>query len=101
MQQAIAKGKRVLETHDARNILNAYGLDTIDTWFARDAAEAVAIADKAGYPVALKVQSPDILHKSDVHGVMLNLTSATEVNQAAAAIVERVHASNLQPRWKE
>ncbi|WP_335901087.1 bifunctional acetate--CoA ligase family protein/GNAT family N-acetyltransferase [Shewanella algae] len=94
LQQAIAKGKRVLETHDARNILNAYGLDTIDTWFARDATEAVAIAEKAGYPVALKVQSPDILHKSDVHGVMLNLTSASEVNQAAAAIVERVHASN-------
>ncbi|KFZ38461.1 protein acetyltransferase [Shewanella mangrovi] len=98
LQQALADGKRVLETHDAREILKAYGLKTIDTWFAKDADEAINIAEQHGYPVALKIQSPDILHKSDVHGVTLNLTNAEEVRQAADAITSRVKAANPSAR---
>src|SRR5690606_7953808 len=94
LQAAQAKGKSVLETHEASPILRAYGLNTIDTWFVKDADEAVAIANEAGYPLALKVQSPNILHKSDVHGVMLNLTSAEDIRNAANAITQRVHQAN-------
>lgn len=94
LQAAQAKGKSVLETHEASPILRAYGLNTIDTWFVKDADEAVAIANEAGYPLALKVQSPNILHKSDVHGVMLNLTSAEDIRHAANAITKRVHQAN-------
>ena len=94
LQAAQAKGIAVLETHEARPILSAYGLNTIDTWFAKDEDEAVRLAKAAGYPVALKVQSPDILHKSDVHGVMLNLASDEEVRHAAKAIINRVHGAN-------
>ncbi|MFQ6372351.1 GNAT family N-acetyltransferase [Shewanella sp. YIC-542] len=98
LQQALEKGQKLLETHDARAIFNAYGLKTIDTWFANTADEAVSIAEKAGYPVALKIQSPDILHKSDVHGVMLNLANAEEVRHAAAAISSRVRSANPAAR---
>lgn len=91
---ALAKGKSVLETHEASPILSAYGLNTIDTWFAKDDDEAVAIASRIGYPVALKIQSPDILHKSDVHGVMLNLSSEEDIRHAASAMMQRVHQSN-------
>ncbi len=94
LQQAIEQGKSVLETHEASPILAAYGLKTIETWFAEDAQSAISIADKVGYPVALKVQSPDILHKSDVHGVMLNLNDNNEVAHAAAAITDRVKQAN-------
>ncbi|MGL4834300.1 MAG: acetate--CoA ligase family protein, partial [Shewanella sp.] len=94
LQAAQARGKAVLETHEASPILRAYGLNTIDTWFVKDATQAVAIAEKVGYPLALKVQSPDILHKSDVHGVMLNLTCADDIRHAAKAITQRVHQAN-------
>ncbi|WP_417762547.1 bifunctional acetate--CoA ligase family protein/GNAT family N-acetyltransferase [Shewanella sp.] len=98
LQQALNCHRQVLETHDARDILSAYGLNTIDTWLVADADAAIAIADEHGYPVALKIQSPDILHKSDVHGVMLNLTNADEVRQAAEAITSRVRAANPDAR---
>ncbi|MEZ9821847.1 bifunctional acetate--CoA ligase family protein/GNAT family N-acetyltransferase [Shewanella sp. 10N.286.45.A1] len=94
LQLALSKGKTILETHESSSILGAYGLKTIDTWFANTAEEAVNLAKKAGYPIALKVQSPDIHHKSDVHGVMLNLTSDSEVEHAAKAIIDRVISLN-------
>ncbi|QYJ77077.1 acetate--CoA ligase family protein [Shewanella sp. FJAT-52076] len=98
IQAALARGKTVLETHDASAILGAYGLNTIDTWFAKDAAEAADIAERVGYPIALKIQSPDILHKSDVYGVTLNLTSADEIHHAALAMMQRVHQSNPEAK---
>ncbi|WP_076413863.1 bifunctional acetate--CoA ligase family protein/GNAT family N-acetyltransferase [Shewanella sp. UCD-KL12] len=94
LNHAQSEGKRILETHESQAILSAYGLKTIDTYVARTPQDAVTIADKIGYPVALKVQSPDIHHKSDVHGVMLNLNSADEVLHAAASIIERVSSTH-------
>lgn len=94
LNQAIGEGKEVIETHEASPVLAAYGLNTIETWFAEDAEQAKKIAGNVGYPVALKVQSPDILHKSDVHGVMLNLYNDDDVEQAAAAIISRVKKAN-------
>ena len=95
LAKAYEAGKRILETHESIDILSAYGLKTIDTYVANTPVEAVNIANKIGYPVAIKVQSPDIHHKSDVHGVMLNLNSENEVSQAAAAIKSRV--LNINP----
>ncbi|MCE9687268.1 acetate--CoA ligase family protein [Shewanella sp. AS16] len=92
LQQAQLKGKAVLETHEASPVLSAYGLNTVPSWYAATADEAVAIAREAGYPVALKIQSPDIAHKSDVHGVMLNLINDEDVRHAAAAMRHRVLA---------
>ncbi|QYK03032.1 bifunctional acetate--CoA ligase family protein/GNAT family N-acetyltransferase [Shewanella psychrotolerans] len=92
--EALSKNRKVLETHESSAILAAYGLNTIETHFATTAQEAADIAEHIGYPVALKVQSPDIHHKSDVHGVMLNLTTQADVLHAAEAIVSRVHSLN-------
>ncbi|STQ43256.1 Uncharacterized conserved protein [Ewingella americana] len=58
-------------------------------WIASDSAEAVHIAGQVGYPVALKLRSPDIPHNSEVQGVMLYLRTASEVEQAANAIFDR------------
>ena len=87
LQQAIAEGATSLDTHEVQPILQAYGLHTLPTWIASDSAEAVHIAEQIGYPVALKLRSPDIPHKSEVQGVMLYLRTATEVQQAANAIM--------------
>ncbi|MCG9696608.1 acetate--CoA ligase family protein [Shewanella sp. Isolate11] len=94
LTEALSKNKKVLETHESSAILKAYGLNTIETHFSNNAEQAAEIADRIGYPVALKVQSPDIHYKSDVQGVVLNLSSGSEVLQAANAIINRVHSIN-------
>ncbi|WP_305369008.1 bifunctional acetate--CoA ligase family protein/GNAT family N-acetyltransferase [Photobacterium leiognathi] len=81
---------RHLETHEARPILECYGFTTLPTWIALDAAEAVHIAEQIGYPVAVKLRSPDIRHKSEIHGVVLHLRTANEVENAVQAIFDRV-----------
>lgn len=88
--QALERQQRVLDTHLAHSILQAAGLSTLATWIVSDAIEAALTAEQIGYPVAVKLRSPDIAHKSDVHGVMLNLRTSAEVAQAADAILDRV-----------
>ncbi|AUZ79613.1 MULTISPECIES: bifunctional acetate--CoA ligase family protein/GNAT family N-acetyltransferase [Aeromonas] len=88
--QALDRQQRVLDTHLAHPILQAAGLSTLATWIVSDAIEAALTAEQIGYPVAVKLRSPDIAHKSDVHGVMLNLRTSAEVALAADAILDRV-----------
>lgn len=98
LRQAIEEGASSLDTHEVQPILDAYGMKTLPTWIASDSAEAVHIAEQIGYPVALKLRSPDIPHKSDVQGVMLYLRTAAEVQQAAEAIFDRVKMAWPQAR---
>ncbi|MDK9358534.1 protein lysine acetyltransferase [Lelliottia sp. V106_10] len=98
LRQAIEDGASSLDTHEVQPILDAYGMKTLPTWIASDSAEAVHIAEQIGYPVALKLRSPDIPHKSDVQGVMLYLRTAAEVQQAAEAIFDRVKMAWPQAR---
>ncbi len=78
LQQAIEDGATTLDTHEVSPVLRAYGIHTLPTWIAADSAEAVHIVEQIGYPVALKLRSPDIPHKSEVQGVMLYLRTAAE-----------------------
>ncbi|KAA1046447.1 protein lysine acetyltransferase [Pseudocitrobacter sp. 73] len=98
LAQAIDSGIRALDTHEVRPVLQAYGMHTLPTWIAADSAEAVHIAEQIGYPVALKLRSPDIPHKSEVQGVMLYLRTPAEVQQAADAILDRVKMTWPQAR---
>jgi acetyltransferase len=90
VQRAIAAGRDMLDEQDAKQLLAAYGIPVASTRFAADAAAAVRLADEIGYPVALKIVSPQISHKSDAGGVALDLGSAGEVAVAAAAMHARV-----------
>ncbi|AEX50689.1 bifunctional acetate--CoA ligase family protein/GNAT family N-acetyltransferase [Rahnella aquatilis] len=87
--RTLAEGTTQLDTHEVRAILQAYGMNVLPTWIASDSAEAVNIASQVGYPVALKLRSPDIPHNSEVQGVMLYLRTPAEVEQAANAIFDR------------
>lgn len=73
----------------AQEVLRAYGLPTPKTVLARSSDEAVAAAEEIGYPVVLKIASPDISHKSDVGGVKVNLRNATEVMETFKDITAR------------
>ncbi|MGY4108402.1 bifunctional acetate--CoA ligase family protein/GNAT family N-acetyltransferase [Aeromonas encheleia] len=90
IRQAQDRKQRVLDTHLVHPIMQAAGLSTLPTWIVSDAIEAALTAEQIGYPVAVKLRSPDIAHKSEVHGVMLNLRTSAEVAQAADAILDRV-----------
>ncbi|WP_340620760.1 bifunctional acetate--CoA ligase family protein/GNAT family N-acetyltransferase [Xenorhabdus siamensis] len=98
IQQALNSGNTQLDTHEVQSILEAYGLNTLPTWIAHSSDDAVNIAEKIGYPVALKLRSPDIPHKSEVQGVMLYLRNAGEVKTATQAIIERVKQNFPQAR---
>jgi acetyltransferase len=90
IRQALERKQLTLDTHLVHPILQAAGLSTLPTWIVSDAIEATLTAEQIGYPVAVKLRSPDITHKSAVHGVMLNLRTSAEVARAADAILDRV-----------
>ncbi|HNR31995.1 MAG TPA: acetate--CoA ligase family protein, partial [Candidatus Hydrogenedentes bacterium] len=75
---------------DAKEILRAYDFNVPPGQIARDAEEAVAVADRVGYPVAMKIVSPDIIHKSDFGGVRLWLSNAGQVLDAFDLMMVRI-----------
>jgi acetyltransferase len=89
-RRALAEGRKVLTEPEAKAVLAAYGIPTVATRIARDAREAGRLAAEIGTPVALKILSPDISHKSDVGGVALGLAGAAAVAEAAEAMLRRV-----------
>jgi acetyltransferase len=98
IRQALERKQLTLDTHLVHPILQAAGLSTLPTWIVSDAIEATLTAEQIGYPVAVKLRSPDIAHKSAVHGVMLNLRTSAEVAQAADAILDRVRQHDAGAR---
>jgi acyl-CoA synthetase (NDP forming) len=72
----------VLLSTEAADLVEAYGIPVPPNKLAVHADEAVEYAEKLGYPVVLRIVSPDILHKTDVGGVALNLNSSTDVRTA-------------------
>ena len=85
-----AQGRDVLSEAEAKEVLDACAIPVVETIAARSAEEAVGAAVRIGAPVALKIQSPDIVHKSDVGGVMLDLRDEDQVFRAAADMLARV-----------
>ena len=91
LRQVLAEGRDMLTEPEAKSVLAAYGIPVAAARCC--AAQPDAAADAAlaiGFPVALKILSPDISHKSDVGGVALNLDNAAEVRDAAQSMLARV-----------
>ena len=87
----LASGRDMLDEIEAKTVLRAYGIPVVETVAALPAFEAAAqAAARIGYPVALKILSPQISHKSDVGGVHLNLRDEKELQGAATAMLARV-----------
>jgi acetate---CoA ligase (ADP-forming) len=92
-----AKGA-ALDEVASKALLKAYGIPVSKEEIARDAASAVKIAKRIGFPVVAKVVSAEILHKSDIGGVVLNINSAAEVKKAFADITARVKKLKNKPK---
>ncbi len=84
------KEKQLLGEQESYAMLSRYGIQVPRQTLARTAREAVEAADAIGYPVVMKVVSPDILHKTDIGGVRLALACAEEVAQAFDEISRNV-----------
>jgi len=84
--RALGEGRSYLMEHEAKALLEREGIATTGAEAARSAAEAVEISSRIGYPVVLKVLSPQVIHKSDAGGVKLNLNNAAEVEEAFTEI---------------
>ena len=98
IERARLEGRTVLLGPEARLVMKAYGLKVPESGFAQNVRQALAIANKIGYPVALKVVSPHILHKTDVGGVVLNIRSDYELEEAYDSIMRNVAALMPQAR---
>lgn len=85
-------GRDAMRPTDVASLLEAYGIPFEPIHLATAPEEAVAAAERIGYPVALKLVSPDITHKTDVGGVALGLGNREEVEAGFRAVVERVRA---------
>ena len=93
LEGAAAQGREHLTGDEALGVLRAYGVPTVQRRLATNVAEAVAAAEAIGFPVVLKVASGDVVHKSDVGGVRVDVRSAAEVEDAWRDIMARVRAA--------
>ncbi|QQP89737.1 bifunctional acetate--CoA ligase family protein/GNAT family N-acetyltransferase [Skermanella sp. TT6] len=89
---AIADGRGWLSEFEAKHVLEAYGIPVVETLKAGTPDEAAEAARRIGKPVALKILSVDIIHKSDIGGVQLHIKTPEEVRAKAVAMLERVRA---------
>ena len=106
VESVLAERRKVLTEMESKALLAAFHIPVTRTMLARSANEAMLIASQLGYPVALKIDSPDITHKSDVQGVVLNVHTAAQVrdryHEMLAAVARaqpgaRVNGVTVQP----
>ncbi|MBF9266294.1 bifunctional acetate--CoA ligase family protein/GNAT family N-acetyltransferase [Paracidovorax cattleyae] len=95
IESVLAERRHVLTEMESKTLLAAFQVPVTKTLLARSAHEAMMIATQLGFPVALKIDSPDIAHKSDVGGVALDIHSGTAARDAYTDMVQRV--ARLQP----
>ncbi|TDC75792.1 acetate--CoA ligase family protein [Streptomyces hainanensis] len=93
-----AEGRTVLTAPEGKLITDAYGIATPAEGVAETADAAVALADRIGFPVVLKIVSPDISHKSDAGGVLVDVIDGAEVRKGFATVVANARAYDPEAR---
>ena len=97
----VKKEKRPnLLEEEGQEVLKAYGLPLPTSALAKNDTEAVKIANKIGYPVVMKIASPQIIHKSDAGGVKVNLTNDKEIKEAFKTIIKNAKKYNSKAEIK-
>ncbi len=94
IDDAIKSGQNSIIGDKAASILRAYGIPTTECRIAASEKEAVTFADEIGYPVVLKVNTPQILHKTEMGAVVIDLRTAKEVRAAFARLKKKVSAAS-------
>jgi acetyltransferase len=94
LRNAAFEGREILTEDEAKKILKYYNFPVVKTAVANNVDEAVAFSQEMGFPVVLKILSPQIVHKSDAGGVILNVNSPREVREAFELLIQRATAYN-------
>ncbi len=94
----VADSPRVLNEVESKAMLKAAGIPVVETRFAKTKAEAVAISKEIGFPVALKIMSPNVVHKSDSGGVKLGVETGAGVEKAITEMRSSVKAAQPDAR---
>jgi acetyl coenzyme A synthetase (ADP forming)-like protein len=89
---ARAEGRNALTETEAKQVFSAYGLPIATTWLVKCEDEAVEMANTIGYPVVMKIISPDIVHKSDAKGVKVNIKDEAGVRENYKTILANAKA---------
>ena len=90
IEGVLAERRKVLTEMESKTLLAAFHIPVTNTILARSPTEAMMIATQLGFPVALKIDSPDVSHKSDVQGVALNIMSGASARDIYTDMVQRV-----------
>ncbi|MBW6468443.1 MAG: acetate--CoA ligase family protein, partial [Coriobacteriia bacterium] len=90
--RAVGEGRTFITEQSAAEIVSAYGIHVPDGALAADRRTALKVAERIGYPVALKIVSPEILHKSDVGGLRVGIASSAELREAYDEVLDRARA---------
>ncbi|MBI2980219.1 MAG: acetate--CoA ligase family protein [Chloroflexi bacterium] len=98
IDRARSEGRNLLTEIEAKELLKQAGVNVIDTRLAVSREEAISISRELGFPVVLKIASPDIVHKSDAGGVKLGLKTAQQVGKAYDAILSAVRKQYPQAK---
>jgi len=96
--QAKKEGRKNLLETEAKTVCIDYGIPVTKFELAKNEDQAVKFAEKIGFPVVLKIVSPDIMHKSDVGGVIVNLKDADSVQNAYQQIMKNVKKHNVNAK---
>ncbi len=108
IQKALDEGRGALTTAESKKVLAAFLIPVVNTHVARSADAAVRLADEFDYPVVMKINSPDIIHKSDVGGVVLNMNSSRTVRAMYYRMMQQVKEAcpeaaiegvTIEPMW--
>ncbi len=98
IEGALSEGRRTLGTMESKAVLAAFRIPVTQTVQAHNASEALVAASTLGYPLAMKIASPDITHKSDVGGVRLNITTAELVRKSFQAMMQEAAEARPEAR---
>ena len=90
IRRALKEGRTLLGEEESKDFLMTYHIPATPAQLAHDSEEAAGIADKMGYPVVIKIVSPDISHKSDVGGVVMGIDSSAVMKKAYDALMQNV-----------
>jgi len=94
MRNAAMENREILTEAEAKKLLQYYNIPIVKTLVAKTADEAATLASQIGYPVVLKILSPQIVHKTDAGGVVLDINSEAELRKAFALIVQNAKEYN-------
>lgn len=89
-EKAKKEGRLILTEYESKKLLKQAGIPVVETRLAKTQKETVLMSQKIGFPVVLKIASPDVIHKSDSGGVKLSLNNVAGVKKAYGEIMERV-----------